>query len=79
VSAFAAGTPEDPSTARRVALSRALAVRSVLIAEGVPSARIYVKALGASSPTAAEGPADRVDVTVGGGARPAQPNPSSTP
>jgi outer membrane protein OmpA-like peptidoglycan-associated protein len=79
VSAFAAGTPEDPSTARRLALSRALAVRSVLIAEGVPSARIYVKALGASSPAVADGPADRVDVMVGGGTRPAQPNPSSTP
>ena len=35
VVAYAAGTPEDPSTARRLSLSRALAVRSALIADGV--------------------------------------------
>ncbi|CAH2604175.1 OmpA family protein [Rhodovastum atsumiense] len=63
VAAFAPGTPEDPSTPRRTALSRALAVRSVLIAEGIASPRIYVKAIGANAPIA-EGPADRVDVTV---------------
>src|ERR1019366_6816770 len=44
VTAFAAGTPEDPSTPRRLSLARALAVRSVLINEGIASIRIYVKA-----------------------------------
>ena len=64
VSAFAAGTPEDPSTARRLSLARALAVRGVLIAEGIPSVRIYVKALGSTSPAFADGPADRVDIVA---------------
>ena len=63
VVAYAAGSPEDPSTARRLSLSRALAVRSTLIAAGVGSARIYLRALG--SP-AGDGPADRVDLTVMG-------------
>jgi outer membrane protein OmpA-like peptidoglycan-associated protein len=64
VTAYAAGTPEDPSTARRLSLSRALAVRSALIANGLSSARIYVRALGAQ---AGEGPADRVDLSLLGG------------
>ena len=63
VAAFAPGIPEDPSTPRRTSLSRALTVRSVLIAEGVTSMRIYVKALGAGAGLA-DGPEDRVDVTV---------------
>lgn len=63
VAAFAPGAPEDPSTPRRLSLSRALTVRSVLIAEGIASVRIYVKALG-PGPGLADGPADRVDVTV---------------
>ncbi len=61
VVAYAAGPPEDPSTPRRLSLSRALAVRSVLMAEGVASERIYVRALGTSRPS---GPPDRVDVTA---------------
>lgn len=61
VVAYAAGTPEDPSTARRVSLARALSVRGVLMGAGVPSSRIYVRALGA---TGGNGPADRVDVTA---------------
>jgi outer membrane protein OmpA-like peptidoglycan-associated protein len=61
VVAYAAGKPDDPSTARRLSLSRGLAVRSVLLASGVPSAQIYVRALGA---TASDGPADRVELTV---------------
>ncbi len=68
VTAYAAGNADDPSTPRRLALSRALAVRGVLIAEGIPSTRIYVKALGASVPpnAAAEAgaPADRVDIVA---------------
>ena len=61
VVAYAAGKPDDPSTARRLSLSRGIAVRSVLLASGVPSAQIYVRALGASAPDA---PADRVELTV---------------
>ena len=63
VVAYAAGTPDDPSTARRLSLSRALAVRSALMANGVGSSRIYVRALG----TPKDGEADRVDLTVMGG------------
>ena len=62
--AYAAGTPEDPSTARRLSLSRALAVRSALMADGVTSSRIYVRALGA---TGGDEAPDRVDLAVMGG------------
>ncbi len=74
VTAFAAGTPEDPSTPRRLSLARALAARAVLINEGIASTRIYVRALGAA---AGEGPADRVDLS----AAPVTPAaaPTSTP
>lgn len=64
VVAYAAGTPDDPSTARRLSLSRALAVRSALMADGVSSAHIYVRALGAPS---GDDTPDRVDVAVLGG------------
>ncbi len=64
VVAYAAGTPEDPSTARRLSLSRALAVRSALIADGISSTRIYVRALGAPDGDATP---DRVDVAILGG------------
>lgn len=74
VVAYAAGTPEDPSTARRLSLSRALAVRSALIADGVSSTRIYVRALGA---LAGDGPPDRVDLSVLGSNAPAA-SPAST-
>ncbi len=65
VTSYAAGLPEDPSTPRRVSLSRALAVRSVLISQGVASTRIYVRAFGPASPGFADGPADRADIVVG--------------
>jgi outer membrane protein OmpA-like peptidoglycan-associated protein len=61
--AYAPGTPDDPSTARRVSLSRAMAVRSALVANGVPSARIFVRALGAQY---GDGPPDRADLTIEG-------------
>jgi len=61
VAGYAAGTPEDPSTARRLSLSRALAVRSALMADGISSSRIYVRALGAAS---GDEPPDRVDLAV---------------
>lgn len=67
VMAYAMGSPDDPSTARRVSLSRAMVVRSALIADGVASSRIYVRALGAQS---GDGPADRVDVNVAGSSDP---------
>lgn len=63
VLAFAGGGPDDPSTPRRVSLARALAARAVLISEGIPSTRIYPRALGTN---AGDGPADRVDVVRAG-------------
>lgn len=73
--AFAAGVPDDPSTPRRLSLSRALAVRAVLISEGIASTRIYPRALGASaSPLGPDGPADRVDIVLAG-----TPMPAATP
>jgi hypothetical protein len=61
VVAYAAGIADDPSVARRVSLSRGLSVRAALMADGVPSTRIYVRALGASG---GDAPPDRVDLTV---------------
>ena len=63
VMAYAPGKPDDPSTARRISLSRAMAVRSALVADGVPSARIFVRALGEQY---GSGPPDRVDISVMG-------------
>ncbi len=57
--AFAPGSPDDLSTPRRLSLSRGLAVRTVLLAAGLPSSRIFVRALGS---TVTGGPADRVDI-----------------
>jgi len=80
VAAYAAGTPEDPSTPRRLSLARALAARAVLINEGIASTRIYVRALGAA---AGDGPADRVDLSTNapGTAAPvaAPPSPATAP
>jgi outer membrane protein OmpA-like peptidoglycan-associated protein len=57
--AFAQGTEETASQARRLSLSRALAVRTYLIDQGIRSTRMDVRALGA---TADQGPLDRVDI-----------------
>lgn len=73
VFAYAAGVADDPSTSRRLSLSRALAARAVLISEGIVSTRIYVRALGS---TPSDGPADRVDVVRVGTPSPA-PSPSA--
>ena len=65
--AFAAGTETNASQARRLSLSRALAVRAVLIDSGVRSTRMDVRALGSNTN---EAPLDRVDLLVvrrGGG------------
>jgi outer membrane protein OmpA-like peptidoglycan-associated protein len=63
VQAYAPGKADDPSTARRVSLSRAMAVRAALVADGVPSARIFVRALGEQY---GDGPPNRVDIAVNG-------------
>jgi outer membrane protein OmpA-like peptidoglycan-associated protein len=56
------GAPGDKSSdARRLSLKRALAVRQLLIDDGVPSARIDVRAMGGVED---KGPVDRVDVFV---------------
>lgn len=59
--AYAEGTAETSSQARRLSLSRALAVRSFLIDQGVRSTRMDIRALGNK---AEDGPADRVDVVL---------------
>jgi outer membrane protein OmpA-like peptidoglycan-associated protein len=59
VLAYAAGTEDTESKARRKSLARGLAIRSYLIKAGVPSTRIDVRALGSK---ADGGPADRVDI-----------------
>ena len=61
VKAYARGSTSTDSAARRLSLSRALAVRSYLIEKGVWSTRIDVRALGNKS---ADGPPERVDVAV---------------
>lgn len=59
--AYAGEADDDTSKARRLSLSRALAVRSELIALGVRSTRIDVRALGNKMDG---GPADRVDLIL---------------
>jgi outer membrane protein OmpA-like peptidoglycan-associated protein len=60
VMAYASGS-DDGGKARRLSLSRALAVRTYLIEQGIGSTRIDVRALGN---TAEGGPGDRVDLVV---------------
>ena len=62
VVAYAAGQSNNASQARRLSLSRALAVRAYLIDKGIRSTRIDVQAMGA--PENANGPADRVDLSL---------------
>ena len=61
VKAYAGDADGGSSAARRLSLSRALAVRAFLIDKGVRSTRIDVRALGNRSD---DGPPDRVDVVV---------------
>jgi len=70
VDAYAKSDPSDPSTARRLSLSRALAAQAVLREAGIPSERIYVRALLAE---AGPVPVNRVDVTFVPGPKPAPP------
>jgi len=57
--AYAAGTEDTESKARRKSLARGLAVRSYLLKAGIASTRMDVRALGSK---ADGGPADRVDI-----------------
>ena len=57
--AYAEGSEDTASQARRLSLSRALVVRTYLIDHGIRSTRMDVRALGA---TADQGPLDRVDI-----------------
>ena len=59
--AYAGNADTSASAARRLSLSRALAVRSFLIENGVRSTRIDVRALGNKS---TEEVTERVDITV---------------
>lgn len=59
--AYATGSDDNASQARRLSLSRALAVRSYLIDNGIRSTRMDVRALGNKFDT---GPGDRVDLIV---------------
>jgi outer membrane protein OmpA-like peptidoglycan-associated protein len=61
VKAYASGNAEAASKARRISLSRALAVRAYLIEQGIGSTRIDVRALGNN---AEGGPGDRVDLVL---------------
>ena len=61
VRAYASSSGITESQARRLSLSRALAVRSSLIALGIRSTRIDVRALGSKGKTV---PPDRVDLQI---------------
>lgn len=71
LTAWAPGTPEDPSSPRRLSLDRALAARAILINAGVPSERIFAVAKGFAGVEG--GPADRLDMVA---ARP-RPTPNA--
>jgi len=58
--AFGGDRGDKGSDARRLSLKRALAIRQVLIDDGVSAGRIDVRAMGGAS----NGPADRVDIYV---------------
>jgi outer membrane protein OmpA-like peptidoglycan-associated protein len=59
--AYATSADDNPSQARRLSLSRALAVRSSLTEKGVKSTRVDVRALGNKFE---EAPGDRVDLIL---------------
>jgi hypothetical protein len=59
--AYAAGTNDTASQARRLSLSRALSVRAYLIEKGVASTRLDVRALGHQVDS---GSPDRVDIAL---------------
>ncbi len=59
--AYAGGDSQTASQARRLSLSRGLAVRKYLIDKGISDTRIVVRALGSKFES---GPSDRVDIVV---------------
>jgi outer membrane protein OmpA-like peptidoglycan-associated protein len=59
--AFGGTRGDKGSDARRLSLKRALAIRQVLIDDGVPAERIDVRAMGGADDS---GPADRVDIYI---------------
>jgi outer membrane protein OmpA-like peptidoglycan-associated protein len=61
IQAFGGARGDKGSDARRLSLKRALAIRQVLIDDGVPAERIDVRAMGGVDDS---GPADRVDVYI---------------
>jgi outer membrane protein OmpA-like peptidoglycan-associated protein len=63
IEAYAQGTSDTASQARRLSLSRALAVRAYLIEKGVRSTRMDVRALG-TKPSDPPAPSDRVDARL---------------
>lgn len=65
---YASNAEDTMSTARRISLKRALAVRNYLIAKGIDTMRINVQALG-NSDKAGEGNKDRVDIIFIGGSQ----------
>lgn len=73
--AYATGSAEDPSTPRRLSLQRALTARAVLLKAGIPSPRIYPRALG---PVGGDEP-DRVDVVTGSPTPPTTAQTTSPP
>ncbi|MGH6828383.1 MAG: OmpA family protein [Rhizomicrobium sp.] len=61
IQAYGGNRGDKSSNARRLSLKRALAIRQVLIDDGVPAERIDVHAMGGADDS---GPADRVDVYI---------------
>lgn len=61
IRSYAGGEKEQASLARRVSLSRAVAVRSYLLENDIDSSRINVRAMGNAYK---EPPADRVDIFI---------------
>jgi outer membrane protein OmpA-like peptidoglycan-associated protein len=62
VTAWAPGTPDDPSPPRTLALERALAARAVLINAGIGSDRIFAVSKGFDGIAGA--PPDRLEITA---------------
>ena len=62
--AMSGGVPDDPSTPRRLALSRGLAARAVLINDGIASTRLYVRVMDVPQAADAAAPPDRVDLKL---------------
>ncbi|KAB7740788.1 OmpA family protein [Parvibaculum sedimenti] len=62
--AYAGAAGDDGTNARRLSLKRALAVREILLSEGIAAERLNVRALGGARDT---GPLDRVDIVRTGG------------